>query len=100
VPIGSHPVSAARAVLARVYSYGALVLHSGSRRGTPRRGQAQPAPDPERRWSYGVVLTLLETHLPNASDLFAPVPYFVAKAAVPAARSVLQDLAAAIVAAW
>ena len=56
--------------------------------------------NPERRWSYGVVLTLLETHLPNAFDLLAPVPYFVVKAARPAARSVLQDLAAAIVAAW
>jgi hypothetical protein len=55
---------------------------------------------PERGWSYGVVLTLLETHLPNALVLLAPVPYFVVKGARPAARSVAQDLAAAIVAVW
>jgi hypothetical protein len=67
-------------------------------RGGPGVGR-RLAPDPERRWSYWVVLTLLETHRPKAFNLLAPVPYFVAKAATSAARSVLQDLAAAIVAA-
>ena len=39
------------------------------------------------------------THLPNAFDLFAFVPYFALNASRPAACSVLQDFAALIVAA-
>jgi hypothetical protein len=52
-----------------------------------------------RRYGAGVVFTFDETHLPNAFDLLALVPYFALNAAAPAARSVLHDLAAAIVAA-
>jgi len=44
-------------------------------------------------------LTVLDTHLPNALDLFALVPYLALKAAGSAFRSVQQDLAAFTVAA-
>src|SRR6478672_4643625 len=47
---------------------------------------------------YGVCLTLPETHLPNALDLFAFVPYLALKAAGSGWRSVQQALAALVVA--
>jgi len=47
-----------------------------------------------------LVLAFAETHFPNAFDLFAFVPYFALKAAGSAFCSVLQALAAAIVALW
>ena len=62
------------------------------------RRNARPG-NPNSSYGVGVVFTFEETHLPNAFDLSAFVPYFAVNAAEPAARSVLHDFAAAIVAA-